>query len=255
MSTVYPTRIYSGRLHHVQWILGCLFITFCHEAFSQVEQTEVPTRWKLFASVGYANTTSNNLNDYYNLIVDSYRLNGIPIPTQVPFGRTALVNAGFLVTRLESVWFGLCVGYAYSPAYSNYEDYAGTLKINGSISSYEVSLKIRANVATIGVFPVVISAQPGISYVTSSIEQHLRLSNVPELNYDLKWSSVAWGPFAQAMGGTSMMLGSFDMSLDVGYKFSWNKTYALDFGNRKKYGPWNIGPSGILFLLSIDMQL
>jgi hypothetical protein len=233
----------------------CLFMVLSHGALAQAQQSKAPTLWKVFISVGYADATSSNLNDYYNLIVDSYRSSGIPIPTQVPFGRTALVNGGFLFTRLEHVWIGLCAGFTYSPSYSNYEDYAGTLKINGLINSYEVSLKIKATVSKIGDFPVVVSAQPGVSYVTTSITQDLRLSNFSAQNYDLKWSSFAWGPFLLGSLGTSIDVGIFMISPDVGYKLSWNKIYELGLGNQRIYGPWNIGPSGVLFLLSFEKQL
>jgi hypothetical protein len=81
----------------------------------------------------------------------------------------------------------------------------------------------------------------------------------PEQNNDWNWSAFAWGPFFQGTLGTSIPVGNFILSLEGGYKFSWNKIYEFDFetsaGNQKMYAPWNIGPSGVLFLISIEMQL
>jgi hypothetical protein len=234
-------------------LLACLLQT------ASSQEDKYPMLWKTFVSIGYANAASSNVSEYYDLIVDSYRHNDIPILTQTPFGRTVLVNAGFLFTRLEDIWFGLSVGYSYSPAFSNYEDYAGTLKVNGSVNSFEISIKFQYIPEKIAGLPIIISAQPGISYASSSITQELRSNDFPELNYDSKWSTDAWGPCFQGTIGTSVPWGKLSILLEGGYRFSWNKVFEEKIessaGNSKRYEALDIGQTGIVFLLTVNYEL
>ena len=198
----------------------CILLLLALLNTAESQQKRYPVLWRAFISIGYADATSGIVREYDDLIVNSYRSDGIPIPTQIPFGRTALINAGILFTQLKDIWFGFCVGYSYSPSYSNYKDYAGTLKINGSINSYELSLRIKASLDQIGDFPITVSVQPGIAHVASSITQELRISDLSVQHYDWNWSASTWGPFFQSTLGISIPVRNFIISLEGGYKFS-----------------------------------
>jgi hypothetical protein len=213
-----------------------------------------PTLWKTFVSIGYANAASSDIGDHYAKIVNSYRFEGISIPTQTPFGRTIMVNAGFLFTRLEDIWFGLSIGYLHSPAYSSYKDYAGTLKINGSISSYELTLKVKATAMRIGNMPIDITVQPGFDRTYSFITQELRYYDLPQYNYNAKWSTGSWGPCLQGTVGTSLPVGKFFVSLEGGYRFGWDPA-PRESGKYEESVTWNIGHSGYVLLLTLDMGL
>ncbi len=150
------------------------------------QQTKFPTLWKGFISLGYGNTTAGNINQYYDLIINSYNNSGVPIKKQTEFGRTLILNGGFLFTRIERIWFGLSVEYLYSPSYSGYKDFLGSLKVNGYVNSFGISIKVKTTVANIGEFPLNISIQPGMDYVTTEIIQELRYLDFTKKNYDMQ---------------------------------------------------------------------
>ena len=219
------------------------------------EDSASTTRWYSYVSAGYAYAAPSIVREYYDLIVASYQAEGVPISTQTPFGRTIGGSAGVLYSRLKSISVGFSVAYWYSPAYSNYQDYAGTLKVNGSVSSLELSLKILHRFAMIGEFPLNVSVQPGIASSSASIIQDLQFLDSPDLMYHSKWSASKWGPCFQATLGTSLKLTQFTVALEVGYKFVWTivseSTVESTAGNRMMHEPWNIGQEGVVVLASI----
>ncbi len=106
---------------------------------AQVPAIKYPLLYKPFISIGYTNTSTNIATEYYNVILNAYRSEGIPVPTQISFGKTTILNGGVYFSRLTTIWIGVALGYAYTPAYSDYGDYAGTLKIDGKIEDYTIS--------------------------------------------------------------------------------------------------------------------
>lgn len=226
---------------------------------SPSQQNEYMSLVKGFISVGYSNAMPDNVDEYYNSIINSYKSAGVPIPTQTKFGKTFVVNGGILLTRLESIWFGLSLGYFYSPAYSSYRDKAGTLKVNGNVNSYEVALKIKTTLFKIDDLYLNASAQPGLAYTTSYLTEELRYIDIPQANYDNKWSVHAWGPSFQVTFCPQVQLGIFDLSLEGGYRIFWNKVIDEKIEsislNRELHKPLDINYSGFVFLVTLEINL
>ncbi|MGE5810544.1 MAG: hypothetical protein ACM339_03525, partial [Ignavibacteria bacterium] len=175
------------------------------------------------------------------------------------FGSTLIVNIGVLITRLENIWFGLSLGYLYSPAYSSYEDYSGTLKVNGFVSSYEIALKIKGTVFKIDNFQFDISSQPGLAYSSACITEELTYFGIPQADYDSKWSAYTWGPSFQLTICPAIRLGEFYLSLDGGYRFAWNEVtkgkIESSIGNYERNEVMDISQDGVIFLFSMEKEL
>ncbi len=107
------------------------------------QQERALKSWKTFVSIGYGSTESSSFSGYYKSLIDGYRFSGVPINTQREFGPTILANTGFIFNLLENIGAGISFGYLYSPGYSNYKDYAGIVKINGSIRNYEYFIEYK----------------------------------------------------------------------------------------------------------------
>jgi hypothetical protein len=225
-----------------------LLISIVSGANAQLKEGE--TRFWTFISVAYWGAGSD-LNDYYNEVLGYYRDNGIPIPTQTAFGTTLCINGGILVCRTGTIKLGISLGYRYSPAYSSYEDYAGTLKVNGSIHTYEIGLVIKATMAEWWGFPVILSFEPGLGHMYATITQDLKYFGTPQLNFDAKWTNSAWGYHCRMMVGTSLPVGQFDLGLNAGYQASWTEsTNAQEFNL-----PMILNEAGPVLLVSLGFTM
>lgn len=220
--------------------------------FSQINK--FPTLWKGFISFGYGNTTQGNFNQYYDLINDSYNSAGVPIFKQAEFGKTFVLNGGFLFTRLESIWFGLSLGYLYSPAFANYKDFTGTLKVKGFVSSYEIALKVKAELFKIKDYSIFISVQTGIAYATATIIEELEYLNYHQFNYNRNFSKYSWGPSLQSTLSSPVQFGDFTFFLEVGYRYAYNKATGenLDKEIKRNFATLDWGQRGIIFLISLE---
>lgn len=246
------------RINYLILLIVMSLIINCN---GQTQKKKLPLLYEPFISVGYLNITNNLATDYYKIILDSYRSMGIPIPTQVDFGSTLSTKGGVYLSLSKTVSIGLALGYIYSNAYSGYKDYAGTLKVNGTIQSYTISFVGRGTITNIADFPLNIFIEAGSSYATASIIEKLLLNEYPQNNLDTKWSAKAWGPFIQSTFGTDFLFGIMTVSPQVGYCLNFNNV-SPDFNKDIyiKYGTnldrlSNIGQSGIIFLVKFGINL
>ena len=87
----------------------------------------------------------------------------------------------------------------------------------------------------------------------------MKYSDFPQNNYNAKWSVNAWGPCFQGTIGSSVPLDEFTISLEAGYRFSWNmvtpEKLESSIENYSTPTSWNIGPSGFISLVSFGMKL
>lgn len=237
-----------------------LFLSISGTAISQ-QKNKPSLMWKGFVSVGYANATSDNISNYYKGVIDLYNLRGIPISIQKKFGPMLSLNMGVLFTQLQRIWFGFVLGYEYSSAYSGYKDFAGLLKVKGDIRAYKLSLNLKATITELGRYPINLDIEPGIDYSSASIVQDLDFFNFPNYSYGTKWLVNSWGFCFQSTLGSTINFGKFSVSIDGGYLFLWNNVFnnstreAVGKYNLNIGGPWNIGVSGFIFLVSADFNL
>ena len=233
------------------------FFPFFKSAYSQEHTLSLEST--PFIAIGYANESPQYVREYYDNILDNYRSYGIPIPTQVEFGRTISVNGGILFSWLTDAAIGFSLGYSYSPAYSNYEDYSGTLEVNGSTSELDMCIKGQLTITKMSAFQLDLNVQAGVFRGTALITQALHYPDNPNFNYDGKWSASAWGPFSQVTLGFPFHFGDYTVSFDGGYRYSsgqvTGQTIASGEGNSTTDYHWDIGESGFVFLVSCGLKL
>ncbi len=239
-----------------QTFLLALFILIFQSGYSQVKR--VPAHPKAFVSIGYGITKSDNLSEYYDILVNNYRSLGVPVSTQREFGPTLMANAGVIFNLIENIGAGISFGYLYSPAYSNYKDYAGTLKINGSVRSFEILLNVYYTLLKVGEFPIVLSPQLGVSHSSVLITQEVRFNNFSENNYNWKMTKDGWGPCAQLTIGTSINLGEFIVALEGGYRYTQihvtEQTEESTTGTEEVNKAMGIGLNGFISDLSFGIK-
>ncbi len=237
-------------------IILAVSLFLIHPVFPQ--QKRALKSWKTFVSIGYGSTESSSFSKYYKSLIDSYRFSGVPINTQREFGPTLLANTGFIFNFLENIGAGISLGYFYSPAYSNYKDYAGIVKINGSISNYDILLNVYYIVQEIGKFPIVINPKIGFSHSSILVTQEVRFNNFQEYNYNRKLTNDGWGPCAQFTIGTSVNLGNYYVNLEAGYRWAWiipkDQMEVSITGTDKAYEVTDIGLIGIISSLSFGIK-
>jgi len=231
-----------------------LFLVLPHVAFSQEEKDS--TYFYPFVSIGYPYVSMGDLKDYYNSIVDNYRSQGVPIQTQVGFGRTVVIGGGILYNWGKVTRLGLSLGYWYSPAYSGYEDYGGSLKVNGSLSDLDVCLMMQSTVEQIGRFPIDLEIRAGATRSSVLITQQVRYNDFPEDNTYSKFSETCWGPCFEITLGSRVQLGRVVVSLEGGYRITSNKLPEIpSSGIGSESHEFNISESAVVFLLSIGTRL
>lgn len=191
-----------------------LLLFFC-QSFAQ-GQVARPA-WRSIAAVGYWHGSSD-LNDYYASVLDHYRELGIPIPLQRGFGRTVFIDAGVLYSTIASLQIGFSAGVRYTPASAGYEDFAGILRIDGSMYSYSLSLVMIHELAKIGGLPFLLTFEPGVAYSTVAITKELQFTGRPQFNEQGEWRGSAWGYHFRILLGTSVPLGPFTAGLHAGYQ-------------------------------------
>lgn len=218
--------------------------------------------WRPFVTIGYGSATLGDVNSFYENIVQSYRAQGIPVPTQTGFGRTLDAGGGILYSPIKRLWLGLSLEYLISPAYSDYQDFAGTLKINGAVTNYEALLLARYTLIKFGRFPLLLSARAGMSYFTAGITQDLRFTQSPQNNYYQKIESNTWIPCVEATMGTSVPIGPITSTIEAGYRMTVVGTipYSIESipPNQQAQGLtpyWSISDNGFIVTVSFAMQL
>lgn len=224
---------------------------------SQTKKT--PILSSMFFSVGYGNASSNVVNEYYDAAVESFRYMGVPLQTQTQFGETALVNAGIMFSLLKSINAGFSIGYSYLPAYSNYKDYMGSLKVNGSMNIFDLMLRVQYNPVSIGNFRILLNGQIGVYHVSLTMNKEIRFINSHRDNYDWEMTKAGWGPGAQFTAGTSIDVKTFTIGIEGGFKYSEvqviPQTETTSAGSEEINYAMDIGPSGYVFLLTFGFNL
>ena len=188
-------------------------ILLANNLFSQQQNKNRSLIYNPFISVGYLSSSPNLVSDYYHLIISTYHSEGVPMQTQTDFGRTFNVNGGVYFSLLKKVEVGIALGYMYSPAYSNYLDVNGKLKVDGFIKSYKISLVGESAISKFGDFPLNILFEGGLSYSAASISRILVLNAGNENNFDIENGQLMLGDlFSRAAIGTSIQFWRFFIS-------------------------------------------
>ena len=174
----------------------------------------------MFIGAGYWSAPSD-LNDFYAKVLAYYQQRGIPIPMQAHLSRSFLLEGEALYSRIPELQIGVSAGYQYSPAYSGYEDFAGTLRVDGSISSMVLSLVVHWKV--LGFLwgqPLIFTLEPGLIRSSASINVQSDFHDWPQSNEESRWAASAWGIQIRGLLGTSVPIGPFVVGMHAGYQKS-----------------------------------
>jgi hypothetical protein len=174
-------------------------------------------RWHAEMAVGYWYAQSD-LNDFYSSVLDSYRQRGIPIKLQSKFGKTFSLDGGLLFSRIASVQIGVSAGFRYSPAYSGYEDFAGSLNVNGSISSLVIGLVMHGHMTDLWGYPIILTFEPAAIHSSVELTATTRFTSLPQYSNEIRWSGSSWGVQFRALLGTFVPVGPFLAGLHAGYQ-------------------------------------
>ncbi len=219
----------------------------------------VSSAWDVYFAAGYGISNTSSLSGYYDYLCNFYIAHGIPLQTQTKFSKTAILNAGVMYGFLKDFSAGISLGYMHSPAYTNYEDDNGTLKINGSLNIFYISGMIRYTPYKIFGCPIILRSQVGICSASSNITGQIRFITYALYNEDWNVSLNDVGIFFQGSIGTSFKFGGFNLGLEAGYAYSYIKF--LPEGVKTKLGviadPRVVdnGPQTIILLASVGFQL
>lgn len=226
-------------------------------------QTFVPRNlWRPFVSIGYGSASLGDVANLYHEIVQSYQTAGIPVPTQTDFGRTLDLGGGVLYSPINILWLGVSLNYLASPAYSDYQDYAGTLKIDGAVTRFQLAFVLQYVLTRFGRVPLLLSASPGISFYSARITQDIRFSAYPQTDYNQKITSSSAFPSFELMLGTSVPVGPVISTIQAGYRLTVTgpipystTTNPPDPQVDELHPSWGISDSGFLIKLSFATQL
>jgi PEGA domain len=176
--------------------------------------------WEPFITVGYENANVGDLGVFYNNVLDYYRGENVPISSQSNFGPTLHLGAGFLFSPMKPIWLGLAGSYYDSPAYANYRDYSGTLKVTGQLNCYQLDIIARGNLRSYLGLPLFASLRPGIALMYPNVTQDLVFTDSPKQTYLIQMKSPSWTITVEATVGASFPAGPFTMSIEGGYRFA-----------------------------------
>lgn len=238
------------------YILLIIF-TVSQLVYGQENEIKSHSNYKAYFSAGYAYTSLGSFKNYYDQIIDTYNYNGIPIPSHGDFKNSLLFEGGILLSRIKKIWFGISANYLYTPAFANYKDYLGTLKVNGAVNSFGIALIFKAELFNAFEHPILISVQPGLNYASANITEDLKYNEQSEFNYFRDWKLDAWGPSIKALITTIIPFGEFNLVPGIGYRYAWNKVGSDDLEKEVRNRFWSIdfGQNGIVFNLALEKEL
>jgi hypothetical protein len=218
--------------------------------------------YSTFITIGYGNLSSKDVNDAFNYIVNDIRETGVPVNIQTKFGRTAMAGAGVMLNVINRIGLGLVFDYMYTPAYANYKDQFGLIKIKGTMNEYAISIKTRFISGQDGNFPFIVSPQLGFCHTSLSLSRDINFNDSPKANSAWEMTKDGGGLLLQATIGTSYKLGIINAAIEGGYRYSWvraleqneqlitnTNTETIDNNN-----DMDIGLSGLFSALSFSIN-
>jgi hypothetical protein len=203
-----------------------------------------------------------DIGTMYHHILQTYRDEGVPVSTQTDFGHTIELGGGTLYSPMESMWLGISVTYSYSPAFSDYQDYAGTLRINGSVKSAQLVFVGGYTLARVAGCPIRVLVKPGYSRFSAVITEDIQIPNSVQKGYNRSRSSTTGGPYLEMTVGAWIPVGPLQLSVELGYRgiFVGEMAYSLNTvpadpaaPNREIY--WDVADNGFMLTTSIGLPL
>ncbi len=217
--------------------------------------------WRPFITIGYGYASVGDVSNFYHGIVQSYQNAGIHVPTQTDFGPTLDVGGGILYSPIEALWLGLSLDYIVSPAYSDYQDYAGTLKIDGAVTRYQLAIIARCTLTRFGRFPLLLTARPGVSLFSARITQEIRFKGSSRYDYQREIQSSSAFPCLEMTLGTSVPTGPVISTIAAGYRLTISGAHPYstttdppDPQSDRIHSYWVLSDTGFLVKLSFALQ-
>ncbi len=218
--------------------------------------------WQPFISVQYGSMNFGDVGTMYHHILQTYRDEGVPVQIQTDFGRTVELGGGALYSPIQSMWLGVSVTYSYSPAFSDYRDFAGTLRINGSVRSTQLVFMGGYTLARVAGCPIRAFVKPGYSSFSAVITENLQIPSSAGTIYSRSRSTSTGGPYLEMTVGAWIPVGPLQLSVELGYRgvFIGQSAYSLETVPADPATPnsqvyWNVADSGFMLTTSIGLPL
>jgi len=208
----------------VKLSLAPILIALLLQCTSARGQAVVPdttaSRFSVSLSLGFNTFALDDVRNFYDGLLEIYRANGIPIPTQREFPGNLLVGASFLYAVPSVVDIGLGGRYTWTRAFSSYEDYAGTANVDGKVTMFTLEGIIQKAFTPESDVNMYLGVRGGLVFGSSEYSQKIVFTTVPNQNAEILLSASGKGFTAEGYIGANHRLNNIVLGASAGYRYA-----------------------------------
>lgn len=171
-------------------------------------------------SLGFNTFALHDVRNFYNGLLEIYRTNGIPIPTQREYPGNLLVGVSVLYTIPSVADIGLGSRYTWTRAFSSYEDYAGSANVNGKISMVTLEGIIQRDLTPESIVEMYVGVRGGLVFGWSTFSQSIVFNDYPDQNVDILLSASGKGFSVEGFIGVKRRLSNVVLGVCTGYRYA-----------------------------------
>lgn len=221
---------------------------------------ETQKRFGLQLSLGYNSFSLKDPQDFQKALIDYYRNNNVPIEEQRNYPGNVLIGLNGLYRINPKIRVGLGLRYTASPAKSAYEDYSGTLEVTGSARMFTLEGIAEFHPNASGTIHPFFGIRGGLVMGYYDVKEEIKSSSYPGLEGTAEIDGNGTGYSVEGYLGAGRPIGSFDLQLQVGYRYALVKEMDATLKeNGAKIGSGTLDMefdfSGIIALATISLPL
>lgn len=171
-------------------------------------------------SLGFNTFALGDVRNFYNGLLEIYRTNGIPIPTQREFPGNLLVGVSLLYSIPSVADIGLGSRYTWTRAFSSYDDYAGSADVNSKISMVTLEGIIQKEIAPESIVETYAGVRGGLVFGRTEFSQRIAFNDQPDQNIDILLSGTGKGYSVEGFIGVKRRLSNVVLGVCTGYRHS-----------------------------------
>ncbi len=193
---------------------------------------------------GVSDYRLNEVTEFYDAVLEHYRLEEIPIASQRKYPENILIGLELTYNLTPEVMGGIVGQYSWTRAFSAYDDYSGSLDVNSSVRWFSIGYTLSRRLNQQGPWRPLIGGIAGLTHVTVDYDEVIKLTEFPELSEQAEVSFEATGFSGEIFVGTEYHFASLALVGQGGYRYCAPVDRAFD-----------IDLSGIVFRMGIAFQL
>jgi hypothetical protein len=207
-----------------------LLLLYCTSARAQVEeQTVGTTTFTVSTSLGFNTFALGDVRDFYSGLLEEFRANNIPIPTQREFPGNLIIGVDILYSIPSIADVGLGSRYTWTRAFSLYRDYSGTLDVNGKVAMLSLEGIIQRDITTEGIVDVYAGLRGGLVLGWSKFSQKSVFYDFPDQNSEILLSGNGKGYSVEGFMGIKRRVGNIAFGVSAGYRYARVSEMDADF--------------------------